>query len=135
MKSQRRSYEINEWRCSLQFDSRKISVASKIAFLEVSAYAQPIAGCLQWEMDVLAGFEFENGEPSGARHGEEIENAMLAAGVREYLRIDEARVESGIDARHIFADLGFKPALRLRAIKSVARFAGERVTVVFEMLK
>src|ERR1700676_5006879 len=101
----------------------------------MTAYAKPIAGGLQREMNVLAGFEFENGQAARARHSEEIENAMLAAGMREHLRINEARVESRIDASHIFTDESFKPALRLRAIKSVTRFGGDRMAIVFKLLE
>ena len=36
-------------------------------------------------MNVLAGFQFDDGEPSRASDGEEIENAVLAAGVGEDL--------------------------------------------------
>src|SRR5271168_640747 len=116
MEPQRRSYEINKRWSSLQFNSRKISVAGKITLLEVAADAHPIAGGLQREVNVLAGFEFENGEAAGTRHGEKVEDAMLAAAMREDLGIGEARVESGVHARDVLANQGLQPSLRLRAI-------------------
>ena len=41
---------------------------------------------------------------------------MLAAGVRENLRIDKARIQGSVDARDVFANEGFEPALRLCAV-------------------
>ena len=135
MEAKRRSNEIDEWRSGLQFDSRKISVASKIPLLEMTAYAKPVAGGLQREMNVLARFKLEDGETSGASDREEIENAVLAAGMREHLRINEARVESSIDAGDVFANQSFEPALWLRAIESMARFGGERMAMIFKLLE
>jgi len=43
---------------------------------------------------------------------------MLAAGVRENLCINKARIQSSIDAGDILANEGFEPALRLRAIRA-----------------
>jgi hypothetical protein len=56
MEAKRRSNQIDERRSGLQFDSREISVAGKIALLEMTAYVKPVACGLQRKMNVLAGF-------------------------------------------------------------------------------
>ena len=86
-------------------------------------------------MNVLAGLQFENREPAGASDGEEVEDAVLPARMRKDLRINKARIQSGIDAGDVLANEGFEPAFRLRAKKSVARFGRERMTVVFKLLE
>jgi hypothetical protein len=60
---------------------------------------------------------------------------MLAARLREDLRINKSRIQRGIDARDVFANQSFEPTLRLCAVKSVARFRGERMAMILELLK
>jgi hypothetical protein len=56
VEAKRRSYKINEGRSRLQFDPRKISVAHKIVLFQVMTDTQPVAGSLQRQVNVFAGF-------------------------------------------------------------------------------
>src|SRR5271168_3560728 len=60
---------------------------------------------------------------------------MLAAGVRKYLRVNKMRIQGRIDAGDVFPNESFEPALGLRAIKSVARFGGKRMSIIFKLLE
>ena len=94
-------------------------------------------------MRVLGTGDFiseKNGEKRWKRQAqgtnrEEIENAVLPAGLREDLRIHKTRVQAGIVADDILTDESFELTLGLRAIESVARFRGKRVTTIFKLLK
>ena len=56
METQGRSNQINQWRQILNFDARKITVAAKLAKLQMAAHAQPVIRSLQGKMNVFAGF-------------------------------------------------------------------------------
>src|SRR6266850_1806207 len=135
VKSQRGRNHINERRGLLQRNAGKIAVTSNFSALQLVQNAQPVVGGLQRQVNVLAGFQFDDGEPSRARNGEEIENPVLAAGVGKNLSIDESRIESGIHAGDILANEGFQPAFGLRAVQGMAGIAGERMTMHFEIVK
>lgn len=124
MESQRRRHQIDERRRLLQRDPWEISIAGDFSAYQLPANAEPIVRCLQRQMNVLAGFQFNDRQPSGARHGEEVENAVFASGIGKNLRVDESLVEHGIHARHVFSYDGFQPALRLSAVERMARIAG-----------
>src|SRR5204863_5839142 len=98
MESQRRRHKINERRSLLQSNAWKITIASDLPTLQLAANAQPIVRGLQRQMNVLAGLQFDNRQPSGACHGEEVENAVFAPGIGKHLRIDKSLIEHGIDA-------------------------------------
>src|SRR5438045_9705969 len=78
MESQRRRHKINERRSLLQSNAWKITIASDLPTLQLASNAQPIVRGLQRQMNVLAGLQFDNRQPSGARHGEQVENAVFA---------------------------------------------------------
>src|SRR6266852_9663358 len=82
MKSQRGRDHINERRGLLQSDAGKIAVTSDFSALQLAPDAQPIVGGLQGQVNVLAGFQFDDGE--------EIENPVFAAVVGKNLSIDES---------------------------------------------
>src|SRR5271166_390005 len=69
MKTQCRSDEINQWRRVLELDAGKISVTVKIALLGVTFYSQPIVRRLERQVNVLAGFQLDDSETTGARDG------------------------------------------------------------------
>ena len=135
METQSGSYEIDERRRGLQLDARKIAVTCEIALLEMAADAQPIIRGLQGQMKIFVRFQFENGEMAGARDAEEIEDAVFSPGIGENLRVNEPRIERGVDARNVGANQGFEPAFRLRAVERVTRAAGKRMTVDFEFVQ
>jgi hypothetical protein len=101
----------------------------------MAADLKPVACSFQWKMNVLAGFQLENGETSRASHREELWNAMLAARLRENPGINKSRIQRGIDARDVFKDQSFEPALGLPAVKRVARFRRERMAIILELLE
>src|SRR5271169_3018676 len=86
-------------------------------------------------MNVLAGLQFNNRQPSGTRYGEEVQNAVFASRVRKHLCIDESLVEHGIHTRYVFANNGFQPALRLSAVERMARIAGQRVALNLQFMQ
>src|SRR2546430_4789985 len=53
-------------------------------------------------------------------HGEQIENAVLAAGIGEHLRIDKPRIESSINAGDVLAD---RKSTRLNSSHSQISYA------------
>src|SRR5260370_1884956 len=116
MESQRRRHQIDKRRSLLQSASWKIAVASDLSALQLPANAQPIIRSLQRQMDVLTGLQFNDGQPSGTRHGDEIENAVFASRIGKNLRGDESLIEHAIDARDVLAGNEFQPALRLTAL-------------------
>ena len=135
MKSQRGRNQVNKRRGLPQFDAGEIAVTSDLSAMQMAPNAQPIVGGLQGQMDVLAGFQFDDGEPSRTRDGEEIENPVFPAGVGENLRVDEARIERGIHAGDILANDGFQPAFGLRAVKGMEGVAGERMAMQFKIVQ
>src|SRR6266849_5941023 len=135
MESQRRRHEIDKRGSLLQFNPRKIAVACDLAALQLSTHAQPIIRSLQRQMDVLAGFQFNDRQPAGTRHREQVENSVLAPGIGKNLRVDEPLIEQGIDARDVLANEGFQPALRLNAVERMARIAGQRVAVNLQFMQ
>lgn len=73
---------------------------------------------------MLAGFQFDDGEPARARDGEQIENSVFAAGVCEYLRVDKARIQRRIRSFDTLANDGFEPPFGLSAVKGMVRLRG-----------
>lgn len=135
MKAQSRSDEIDEWRSGLQLHAGKISITREVTLFEMAPDTEPIVGCLEWKMEILAGFQFEDGEAASARDAEQVEDAVFAAGVGENLCVNKARIERGVDARDIRSNQGFEPAFGLRAIQRMASVAGERVPMNFQAVK
>jgi hypothetical protein len=72
---------------------------------------------------------------SGTCHGEKIEDAVFAASVGKDLGVDEARIESNVYSRGILRNQWLEPALRLCAVKRMARVASKRMAVGFEVAK
>src|SRR5260370_5120360 len=135
MESQRWRDEINN-RCSLlQFNSGKIAIARDFSALQLSANAQPIVRCLQRQMQVLAGLQFNDRQPPGTRYGEEVEDAVFVAGIGKNLSVNKPLIEHGINARDVLANDGFQPALRLSAVERMARIAGQRVAINLQIVQ
>src|SRR5260370_41115116 len=86
-------------------------------------------------MDVRACLQFNDHQAAGARHREEIENAVFDARIGKNLRVDEALIEHRIDARDVLAYDRFQPALRLRAVERMARIVGQRVTMNLQIME
>src|SRR6266849_57459 len=135
MESQRRRHEIDKRGSLLQFNPRKIAVACDLAALQLSTHAQPIIRSLQRQMNVLAGFQLNDRQPAATRHREQVENAVLAPGIGQNLRVDEPLIEQGIDARYVLANEGFQPALGLHTVERMALIAGQRVAVNFQFMQ
>ncbi len=135
MESQRGGHEIDDRRSLLQCDPLKITIASDRSALQLPANAQPIVRGLQRQMDVLAGLQFNDRQPAGTRHGEEVENAVFASDIGKNLSVDESPIEHRIDARDVLANNGFQPALRLGAVEQMASIAGERVAMNFQIMQ
>jgi len=85
MKAQGRRDEVNQRRCRLQWHAGKISVAREIFALQVMPNVPPVAGGLQSQVNMLSGFQFENGQPPASRDAKQIEDAVLATGIGEDL--------------------------------------------------
>src|ERR1700674_1461252 len=130
MKSQRGRNQVNEWRNLLQFDAGEIAVTSDFSAMQMTPNAQPVVGGLQGQVNVLAGFQFDDGQLSRTRDGEEIENSVFAAGIGEYLSVDEARIKRRIHSCDILANDGFQPAFGLSAVERMARVFGEWMAMV-----
>src|SRR5260370_34595930 len=126
MESQRWRHEVDKRRSLLQFNSRKIAIARDFSALQLPANAQPIVGSLQRQMDMLAGLQFDDRQPSGMRYGEEVENAVFAPGIGKNLSVNKPLIEHGINARDVLANDGFQPALRLSEVERMARITGHR---------
>src|SRR6266436_9829196 len=135
MKAQGRRDQVNEWRRRLQLHAGKISVTRKVFALPVMPHVPPVAGGLQSQVNVLGGFQFENGQPPASRDAKQIEDAVLAPGIGEDLRINETCIKLRVYARHILSNNRLQPAFRLRAIKRVPRVGGQRVAVRFEIIQ
>jgi len=104
MKPQCRRDQIEQWWRRLKLDSREISVTCEFALFQVAADAQPIVRGLQRKMNMLAGFQLEDGQPLGTCHGEKVEDAVFAASVGKDLGVDEARIESNVYSRDILTN-------------------------------
>jgi hypothetical protein len=85
VESQRGRDEINERWSFLQFQLRKIAVLMKVALFEMLGDAEPVVGGLERQMNVLRGFEFDDGEAAGCCDCENVENAAFRGGIREQL--------------------------------------------------
>src|SRR6267143_5646817 len=139
VESQRGRHEIDERRRLLQSDPLKIAVASDLSALQLPANAQPIVRSLQRQMDVLAGLQFNDRQPAGTSHGEEVENAVFAPGIGKNLSVDESLIEqktlqggprSGSEFLAGFVDseknAAIIPAREGEAAKAQPHFAGLR---------
>src|SRR5213078_2569208 len=58
-----------------------------------------------------------------------------ASGVGKHLRVNEARIERGVDTGDVRAYQKFKPAFGLRAIERVSRVARQRAAMSFQALQ
>ncbi len=135
MESQRRRDEIDKRRSLLQGNAWKIAIASDLSALQLPANTQPVIRGLKRQVNVLGGLQFNDRQSSQSRNGEEVENTVFATRIGKNLSVDESLVEHGVDARDIFANNGFQPALRLSAEKRMARVARQRVTVHFQVFQ
>src|SRR5258708_19691542 len=117
MEMKRRCDQVNERRRGLQLHAGEIAIAGEITLLQMTTHAKPIVSGLQREMNVLGGFQFEDGQAPRAGDGEKVQDAMFAAGVGEDLGVDVARIEYGINAADVLANERFEPALGLGTIK------------------
>src|SRR5579871_4758147 len=81
----------------------EIAIARKVALFQVTFDAEPIVRGLQWQAQKLCGLQFNNGETSRARDGENIQNSEIASGVCKYLGIGKTRIERRIDSCDVFA--------------------------------
>jgi hypothetical protein len=135
MESQRGRNQVDERRRLLQFQGGKIALSRDFSTLQMAPDAQPIIGRLQRQVNMLAGFQFNDRQPSSSCDRQEIENAVFAASIGENLRVDETLIPCGIHPRDVLANDGFQPALRLRAVARMARLRRKRVTMDFEIVK
>src|SRR5271170_1500596 len=135
METQLRGDQVYERRHPLQFDAGEISVARKIALLQMTPDAQPIVRRLQRQMNMLGRFQLENRQAAFARNRKHVEDAMLAAAIGEDLRVDKMRIERGVDARYLFANQGLEPPFRLRAIERIAGVARQWMPVRLQIVQ
>src|SRR5713101_4874193 len=75
MKAQGRRDQVNEWRRRLQLHAGKISVTRKVFTFQVMPHMPPVSGGLQSKVNVLGGFQFENGQPPASCDTKQIEDA------------------------------------------------------------
>ena len=59
---------------------------------------------------------------------------MFAPAIGKNLRVYESLIEHGIDACNVLANDGFQPTLGLKAVERMARIAGKRVAVNFQII-
>src|SRR5260370_6344512 len=135
MEMKRRCDKVDERRRGLQLHAGEIAIASEITLLQMTTHAKPIVGGLQWEMNVLGGFQFEDGQARRAGDGKKVQDAVFAAGIGEDLGVDVARIERGIDAGDVLANERFEPALGLGTIKGMTCVAGQRMAVNLEFME
>jgi len=131
----RRCDQVDERRRGLQLHAGEIAIAGEITLLQMTTHAKPIVGGLQWEMNVLGGFQFEDGQAPRAGDGKKIQDAVFAAGIGEDLGVDVARIKRGINAGDVLANERFEPALGLGAIKGMTCVAGQRMAVNLEFME
>src|SRR5215470_15639189 len=86
-------------------------------------------------MNMLAGFQFDDRQPTGARHRQQVENAVFFPSASEDLRVYKSRVQERIHSRHILANQAFQPALRLSAVETMARVRGQWIATHFQLPK
>jgi hypothetical protein len=98
-------------------------------------HVPPVTGGLQGQVNMLRGFQFQNRQAPASRDTKQIEDAVLAAGIGEDLRVDEARIELRVNARDVLSNDRFQPALRLRAIKRVPRIGGQWMPTNFKIIQ
>ena len=67
VKAQGRRNQINQRRSGLQLHTRKIAITREIARFLMAADSRPIVRCLQWQVQIFGGLQFQNGE--AARRG------------------------------------------------------------------
>src|SRR5260370_34868231 len=135
MEMKRRCDQVDErWR-GLQLNAGEIAIAGEITLLQMTTHAKLIVGGLQWEMNVLGGFQFEDGQAPRAGDGKKIQDAVFAAGIGEDLGVDVARIERGINAGDVLANERFEPALGWGTIKRMTCVAGQRMAVNLEVME
>jgi hypothetical protein len=78
---------------------------------------------------MLRRFQFQDREAAAARDPKQIEDAVFTAGIGENLCLNKAPVKLHIDARDVFSNNRFQPALRLRAIQRMSRIGSQRLPV------
>src|ERR1700690_743694 len=109
MEPQTGSYKPDERRGRIQLDPRKISIAGEIAIALVSSHPQPIVHRLQRQLNVFGRLQLDHNQPAAPRDPKEIENSTIPHSERGYLRIQEARIELGIQTRGVFAENRLQP--------------------------
>jgi len=89
----------------------------------VVADADPVVEALEGEVEVFAGFDFDDGEAVGAGDGEEVEHSAVevAAGAGEGgdLGVDGGGLKVGVEGREVGAEGAFEPAFGLGAEEDV----------------
>ena len=102
-------------------DAGKVAVAGNVTGAVEYADAGPVVEGLEGEVEVVVGFELEDGEATLAGDGEEIEEGTAGRCDRERLGVDGSIAERRVDERQIAAQDGFEPALGLEAVERIVR--------------
>ena len=69
----------------MQFDAREIAIALQVTLFQVAANTEPVVGSLQRQIQKFAGFELDDSETTAARDSKDVEDAVIAARVGQYL--------------------------------------------------
>ena len=117
---------------SFAFESRERTIAAgdALAICVEGADAYPVVECLQRQMQIFVGFEFDDDEAAIAIEGEQIEHAAIAGRERWNLRVKLIAAKERQKFAEASAKFGFEPAFWLDAeerifVHAIAMTAGE----------
>src|ERR1700738_2265584 len=116
-----RKAETGEVTVALELAEAEGGAGCRVGGLEVvPADADPVVEALQREVEVVVGFEFDDGEAAGLRaggagDGEQVEHAAVGGGGGGGL---------GVEGWEVGAEDGFEPALGGHAVERVALVPG-----------
>ena len=112
MKLQGGCNKVQPGRLIQQSAAGEVAARGEIAALEVPGDPEPIVKRLQRKVDVLAGFEFEDGEPAVTVAGEEVDQIAVGGGEGGHLAVHSA-FEAGDQLFEMVAHLALENLLGL----------------------
>ena len=95
----------------MKLGAREKTAARKIFQLKMALDAQPVFCTLHQENRMLDGFKFEDGQATGARRGQNVQDPVFTNGPGKDLRVGKMWIERPIHADDILAYKKLQPAL------------------------
>lgn len=90
--------------------------------------AHPIIEGLEGQVDILLGFDFDDGEAAGVIDGEDVGDAAVEAGDGNDLGVEGLGEEGGVEGLDVAVELGFEDGFRVEEI-GLAGLGGEEFGV------